>query len=132
MQSLSTIMKAIRRKRKLKANELASAMSMSPAYLSCIEKGTRPVPRDFFAKLHSLLNLTNKERESLNKAKIMPINGLLSLDAMKKDMIKDINILFIKLRLGEPVHSIIRKIISDLCKIRSHYAKKEQPQCSKT
>ena len=65
---LSIVMTKIRANRGLLSRDVAMAMGISPSYLSIIEKGKRPAPKNFTTELTELLGLKIEEQRELAEA----------------------------------------------------------------
>ena len=105
MSNLSIVMKNIRNKKGISGSKLASAMGMSPAYLTLIEKGERAVPVSFFPKLREFLGLTQEEQQDILQA--INAHPLMTGDSLKKERVQEYWKQTLKI-----VNEIFTKIIS--------------------
>lgn len=58
----------IRLDRSLRLLDLADKLDLTPSFVSAIETGTKPIPRDYVASVIKVLNLTPEEAKELQKA----------------------------------------------------------------
>ena len=64
---LRNFMKKIREKEKESLIKMAERIGYSQSYLSCIERGLRPVPANFIKKISETYNLDEEKRMRLNE-----------------------------------------------------------------
>ena len=89
MSKLSIVMKILRKRKKITANQLALYLKISPSYLSMIEKGQRQVSDDFIYKIIDYFELNAPQNAKEKRVFFEVINKSQDEESVKQSLIRE-------------------------------------------
>lgn len=116
-----TCLERLRKRRQMHANRLALLAGVDPSYITLLERGRRPPPRDaVLARLIAALLLTPREKEELTRAALNQLT-LWHIDRINgqtaaRDLAK--RILMNDARLSEEDYRVIDSLVQALLRER--------------
>ncbi|WP_447982941.1 helix-turn-helix domain-containing protein [Achromobacter kerstersii] len=116
-----TCLERLRKRRQMHANRLALLAGVDPSYITLLERGRRPPPRDaVLGRLIGALLLTPQEKEELTRAALNQLT-LWHIDRIKgqtaaRDLAK--RILMNDARLSEEDYRVIDSLVQALLRER--------------